>query len=589
MSDATAVDPPPTAGTEPGAVQVLVVDDDSTMAGTLVEIFTTRGLTAVGVTSAGAAIVRERELHPAVVVCDQRLPDMSGLDLCSAIRTMDPDVSLILLTGYASLDSAIAAVGHIDQYLTKPVPVDDLVESVEAGVARSEQRVRERAAAEELRIKLEDELRRQASHDTLTGLANRALFSDRAQHALERRGRGELVVCFFDLDDFKDVNDSYGHGAGDDLLRVIGQRLRDCVRPADTVARFGGDEFALLLEDTQLPGALDVIDRLYAEVSTPIRLGNDEEVVVHLSVGMTMVSGRDVTADELLAEADAAMYAAKALGKNRYEIFDPSMRSASELRSRLRVELGHALNRGDFKLYFQPLVDLVDGDWRGIEALARWPHPQHGLLEPAEFVDIAETKGLVVELDRWAIAAACTAAAAVDDLAITVNISGRTLRHQDCHNIVSSALIASGLPASRLVLDVADLSHDPERVREPVEALHKLGVSVAIDEFTGDIPALRRLRGLDIGYLKIHHSLIADLGHGLAATTIVGALIDIAHDLGMRTIATGVETNRQCDILAGLGCDLGQGYRWARPAPIEGFEAAVDEHREAHRPRYRSI
>ncbi|MGN6475537.1 MAG: diguanylate cyclase, partial [Mycobacteriales bacterium] len=436
---------PQDAGTEPSAVQVLVVDDDPNMASTLVEIFTSRGLAAVGVTSAGAAIIRERELHPAVVVCDQRLPDMSGLDLCAAIRTMDPDVSLILLTGYASLDSAIAAVGHIDQYLTKPVPVDDLVESVQAGVARSEQRIRERLAAEELRIKLEDELRRQASHDSLTGLAHRTLFADRAQHALERRGRGELIVCFFDLDDFKDVNDSYGHGAGDELLRVIGQRLKDCVRPADTVARFGGDEFALLLEDTQLPGALDVIDRLYASVSTPIRLGNEEEVVVHLSVGMPMASGRDVTSEELLAEADAAMYAAKSLGKNRYEIFDPSMRSASELRSRLRVELGHALARSDFRLYFQPLIDMVDGDWRGVEALARWPHPQHGLLEPAEFVDIAETKGLVIELDRWAIGAACQAGAAIPDLTITVNISGRTLRHPDCHNIVSSALIASGL------------------------------------------------------------------------------------------------------------------------------------------------
>ena len=570
---------PPAISNGQRAVQVLVVDDDPAMAGTLVEIFTSRGLAAVGVTSAGAAIIRERELHPAVVVCDQRLPDMSGLDLCATIRTMDPDVSLILLTGYASLDSAIAAVGQIDQYLTKPVPVDDLVESVEAGVARSEQRVRERIAAEQMRIKLETELRRQASHDSLTGLANRALFSDRAEHALERRGLSELVVCFFDIDDFKDVNDSYGHGAGDELLRVIGQRLRECVRPADTVARFGGDEFAVLLEDTQLPGALDVIDRLYASVGTPIRLGDDEEVVVHLSVGMTMVSGRDVSSEELLSEADAAMYAAKARGKNRYEIFDPSMRSASELRSRLRVELGHALAREDFRLYFQPLIDMVDADWRGVEALARWPHPQHGLLEPADFVDIAETKGLIVELDRWAIAAACRAAVTVDDLTMTVNISGRTLRHPDLHDIVSAALTSSGLPGSRLVLDVSDLSADPERVVEPVQTLHRLGVSVAIDEFTGDIPSLRRLRGLDIGYLKIHHSLIADLGSGLAATTIAGAVIDIAHDLGMKTIATGIETPKQCDILGGLGCDLGQGYLWARPAPIYEFADAVARHR----------
>jgi EAL domain-containing protein (putative c-di-GMP-specific phosphodiesterase class I) len=256
------------------------------------------------------------------------------------------------------------------------------------------------------------------------------------------------------------------------------------------------------------------------------------------------------------------------------------MRSASELRSRLRVELGDALVREDFRLYFQPLIDMVDRDWRGVEALARWPHPQHGLLEPADFVDIAETKGLIVELDRWAIAAACRAAARVEGLNMTVNVSGRTLRHPELRDMVSDALAASGLPGSRLVLDVSDLSSDPERVVGPVRVLHGLGVSVAIDEFTGDIPALRRLRGLEIGYLKIHHSLIADLGSGLAATTIVGAVIDIAHDLGMTTIATGVETAKQCDILAGLGCDLGQGYLWARPAPIDTFEAAVAAQRD---------
>jgi EAL domain-containing protein (putative c-di-GMP-specific phosphodiesterase class I) len=296
-----------------------------------------------------------------------------------------------------------------------------------------------------------------------------------------------------------------------------------------------------------------------------------------------MVSGRDVTSEELLAEADAAMYTAKARGKNRYEIFDPSMRSASELRSRLRVELGDALAHEDFRLYFQPLIDLVDADWRGIEALARWPHPQHGLLEPADFVDIAETKGLIVELDRWAIAAACRAAVTVDGLTMTVNISGRTLRHPDLEDMVASALASSGLPGSRLVLDISDLSTDPERVAEPVKTLHRLDVAVAIDEFTGDIPSLRRLRGLDIAYLKIHHSLVADLGSGLGATTIAGAVIDIAHDLGMTTIATGIETLKQCDILSGLGCDLGQGYLWARPAPIEEFETSVARHRAEHR------
>ncbi|HWA67024.1 MAG TPA: EAL domain-containing protein [Mycobacteriales bacterium] len=561
-------------------VQVLVVDDDQAMAGTIVEILTTRGLSAVGVTSAGAAIVRERELHPSVVICDQRLPDMTGLELCAAIRAFDADVSLIMLTGYASLDTAIAAVGQIDQYLTKPVPVEALVESVQAGVARTDQRVRERIAAEEMRIQLETELRRQASHDALTGLANRSLFAERAQHALERRSLTELVVCFFDLDDFKDVNDSFGHGAGDELLRVIGGRLRDCVRPADTVARFGGDEFAVLLEDTQLTEALDVVDRLYAAVSYPLRLG-DEEVLVHLSVGMTTLGGRSVTSEELLAEADAAMYAAKARGKNRYEIFEPSMRTASELRSQLRVELGDALANHEFVLYYQPLVDFVSGEWKGIEALARWPHPDHGLLEPADFVDIAEAKGLIVELDRWALSAACAAIARAPELTVTVNVSGRSVRNHDFGEMVQAALRDSGVDGSRLVIDIADLARDPERARAQIRSVQALGVAVSLDEFTGDIPSLRRLRTLDLSYLKIDHQLVSDLISGKGAATIAGALIDIAHELGMRAVAMGVETEEQKAMLTALDCDLGQGYLWARPAPIEELATHLAVHRGA--------
>ncbi|HVY10047.1 MAG TPA: EAL domain-containing protein [Mycobacteriales bacterium] len=576
MDDQTAGEeaPPDADPASARGVQVLVVDDDPAMAGTLVEILTSRGLSAIGVTSAGAAIVRERELHPAVVICDQRLPDMTGLDLCAAIRSIDADVSLILLTGYASLDSAIAAVGQIDQYLTKPVPVEELLDSVAAGVSRTEQRVKERLAAEDLRRHLEAELRRQASHDALTGLANRALFADRAQHALERRGLSDLVVCFFDLDDFKDVNDSFGHSAGDELLRAIGERLRGCVRPADTIARFGGDEFAVLLEDTSLPDALEVVDRLYESVSSPIRLG-EEEVLVRLSVGMTMLGGRDVSSEELLVEADAAMYAAKARGKNRYEIFDPSMRSASELRSQLRIELGDAIMRGDFEMYFQPVVDLQTGEWRGVEALARWPHPKYGLLEPSDFVDLAETKGLIVELDRWALTAACRAVANVQGLTVTVNVSGRSVRHSEFGDMVSEALAESGLEGSRLVVDVADLARDPERARAQIEAVHALGARIALDEFGGDIGSLRRLRTLDLDYLKIHHLLVADLATGRGAATIARALIDIAHELGMHAVAAGVETQQQRDTLADLGCDLGQGYLWARPKPIAELATEV--------------
>jgi EAL domain-containing protein (putative c-di-GMP-specific phosphodiesterase class I) len=295
---------------------------------------------------------------------------------------------------------------------------------------------------------------------------------------------------------------------------------------------------------------------------------------------MASAGERDVTAEELLAEADAAMYAAKARGKNRYEIFEPSMRSASELRSRLRVELGGALDRGDFRMFFQPVVELPGERWHGVETLARWPHPQHGLLEPVDYAEIADAKGLIVDLDGWALMAACRAAACAPDLSIAVNVSGRSLRTPGFGDVVAAALTSADVPGSRLVIDVADLARDPERARPQIDALHDLGVAIALDSFTGDIPSLRLLRALGLKYLKLDPTVAADLVVGKAATTIAKALVDIAHELGIQTVARGVETARQRDVLSELGCDLAQGSLWAAPAPIEELTDAVNTGRQ---------
>jgi diguanylate cyclase (GGDEF)-like protein len=555
----------------PALADVLVVDDDSAMAGTLVAILALSGIRAKGVTSASDAIVQQRVLRPTVVLCDQRLPDMAGLDLCAAIRSIDPDVSLILLTGHASLDTAIAAVGQIDQYLTKPAPPEDLVASVRAGAERTAQRRAERIAAADLRQKLEAELRRQALHDALTGLPNRALFVERARHALERRDPSPMVVCFLDLDEFKDVNDTFGHSAGDELLRSIAARLTHCLRPEDTVARFGGDEFAILLENTDLPEAVEIVQRLQALASTPMLVG-DDEVLAHTSVGLTVTAGREVTSEQLLAEADAAMYAAKARGGNCFEVFDPEMRVASELRSRTRRDIDRALARSEFAVRYQPVVDLRTGQRCGVEALVRWRHPTRGELSPAEFIDHAEASGQIVSIGSWVLDTAVRAVAARPHLGfVAINLSARQLQQDDLADVVAEALAASGLSGDRLVLEITETATvaDPDNALRQLTALRALGLRLALDDFGTGYSSLRYLREFPVSDVKIDQSFVENIASREDDRAIVRGVIDIAHALGKRTIAEGVETDDQREVLVDLGCDLAQGFLWTPAVAID--------------------
>lgn len=426
------------------------------------------------------------------------------------------------------------------------------------------------------RRRLEDELRQRALSDELTGLPNRVLFLERTQHALARRAARPLVVCFLDLDDFKAVNDAHGHGAGDRLLRTIGTRLTECVRPDDTVARFGGDEFAILLEDTGLDAAVVVVERLLAAISAPVRLG-DVEVVTHASIGLAQSLDWHGDTDVLLAEADAAMYAAKARGSNCYEIFRPEMRLAAEARSQVRTALDVALVQDQFWLHYQPIVDLGSGTRLGMEALIRWMHPARGLLRPVDFIDHAETSGQIGPIGEWVLRAACEATARSEARAYTsVNISARQLRLPRLAEVVAGALESSGLPASRLVLEitetatVSDMSGAVARLAE----LKSLGVRIALDDFGTGYSPLTHLRSFPVDILKIDRSFVRNVASSADDRAIVGGVITIAHDLGLMTVAEGIEDDRQRDVMAELGCDSGQGYLWTRPVPLDELLAS---------------
>ncbi|MDP3711022.1 MAG: EAL domain-containing protein [Mycobacteriales bacterium] len=429
------------------------------------------------------------------------------------------------------------------------------------------------------RRRLEDELRERALHDALTGLPNRTLFHDRARHALERglRERVPICVAFMDLDDFKAVNDTFGHAVGDELLCAIADRLASCMRPTDTVTRLGGDEFAFLLEDTELETAVAIVERILAAVSQPVALAGTE-MVIRASVGLTCTEGLYTDADQLLAHADAAMYAAKAKGTHGFELFAPEMQAATEARLALRREIDRALRSDEFRLHYQPIIDTCTQQTVGMEALIRWEHPKRGLLTPGQFIDVAENSGQIVEMGQWVLLTACADAARLPPQTyISVNLSARQLQDPRLVEHVTDALERSGIGADRLILEITETAAmaDTEGTISKLHELKAVGVKLALDDFGTGYSPLSYLRRFPVDLIKIDRSFVFEIERSSADLAIVRGVIDMAHALGLRAVAEGVETEAQYAVLTELGCDLGQGYLWMRPAPLDEVVAVV--------------
>jgi diguanylate cyclase (GGDEF)-like protein/PAS domain S-box-containing protein len=424
---------------------------------------------------------------------------------------------------------------------------------------------------------LEEKLSRHAFYDALTGLPNRALYMDRLDQALaraQRDGDGVVAVLFLDIDDFKIVNDTLGHAAGDSMLSEIGARLTQLLRPFDTPARFGGDEFTVLLERVHgMDEVLAIAARISQAVAQPVRLGG-RDVAVTLSVGVGMSGPLPVSAHELVSQADIAMYRAKENGGARAEIFDTQMSAEAWRRLDLQRDLRHAVERRELVIAYQPVVDLVTGGLVQVEALVRWRHPERGLLMPSDFIPFAESSGLISQIDGFVMHEACRQLAewqkalpGARDLRVAVNVSPREFRHETLATDVAHVLSSTGLSASRLVLEITESASlaGAGVVPSVMERLAKMGVGVVVDDFGVGYTGLDYFKRFRLNGFKIDRSFTSGVARRREDLAIVTAALAFGKALGLSVVAEGIETEEQLRRLRALGCDHGQGFLISHP------------------------
>ncbi len=431
------------------------------------------------------------------------------------------------------------------------------------------------------RKEAEERLLHDALHDALTGLANRTLFSDRLHQALarsRRRNDYSFAVLYVDVDQFKVVNDSLGHQAGDEVLVALARRLEACLRPGDTVARLGGDEFAVLVEDMEdASQALRIADRIHAELSPSLKV-RGHDVFATASVGIARGAARYEDAQDLLRDADIAMYRAKRRGRASSEIFDASMHALATTRLKTETELRRALERHELRLHYQPLVSLETRRIAGMEALVRWQHPDRGLLLPEEFIPLAEEIGAIVPLGRWVMMSACAEARRWQDqassgppVAVSVNLSARQFSQSDVLALACEALDQSGLPAPSLRLELTEsaIMDDPAGAAAKLGQLKQLGVNLDVDDFGTGYSSLSYLRRFPIDALKIDRAFVSRMDADVEDREIVRTIVTLAANLGVAAVAEGVETPAQAAQLRSLHCPYAQGFLFSRPVAAD--------------------
>jgi diguanylate cyclase (GGDEF)-like protein len=496
------------------------------------------------------------------VLLDLSLPDARRLEALMQLRAAAPDVPIVILSGLQDELLAVKAVqeGAQDYLIKGHVDSDQLGRSINYAVERKHTELK---------------LAHRAMHDSLTGLPNRALFLDRLTHAIawSKRHKSTFAVLFIDLDGFKVVNDSHGHEVGDRVLVEVAGRLEGTLRSSDTAARYGGDEFIILCEEiTDEQQATRVVDRIIDVIKKPL---DTESISVTASIGIVVASDTDVDPEVLIRQADAAMYRAKKRDDAHYELFDNEFRERVTERRELERGLREAVEKEQFRVLYQPQVDLRSGEITGVEALVRWDHPERGLLAPVEFIALAEDTGLIVPIGAWVLKEALRQgelwreARPGKSLQMSVNLSAKQHGDPDLVRTVEEALAATGTDPSQLCLEITEtvVMHDVEQTLTTLRALKSLGTSLSIDDFGTGYSSLASLKRFPVDSLKVDRSFVSGLGDDREDAAIVTAVVTLAHTLGLTAVAEGIESPAQLAELKALECDMGQGFYFARPRP----------------------
>jgi len=541
----------------------------------------------------------------ALAFVDMRMPPgWDGLETIEHLWAVDPDVQVVICSAHSDYNwtDVVARLNHSDKLLVvkKPFEAIEIMQCANAltrkwqnerivrhQVETLEQVVTARTQGLETANK---QLRYLATHDALTGLPNRVLMDDRISQcmALADRQSQTFAVILLDLDRFKLVNDSLGHGVGDELLKEVARRLKSVVREIDTVARLGGDEFVLVITQSPERDAVQAVAlRIIESMKAPVRIAG-LEIHTSPSIGIAFYPGDAATVETLLANADAAMYYAKQQGRNNFQCFMPRMNTATQEKVRLESDLHAALEQKQFELHYQPKVNTATGVMHGAEALLRWTHPVHGSIPPAKFIPIAEECGLIGAIGAWVVREACRQArawqlAGLPPLRVAVNLSASQFRQGNIVTIIRSALDAADLEARFLEVELTEsaVMSDPEESIAILETLSAMGVLVSVDDFGTGYSSMSYLRRFPIDKLKIDRGFINEVNSRSEDASIVRAIISLAHSLNLKVVAEGVESAEQLEFLKTLDCDQYQGFHFSPALPAAQFEAMVRTKRQA--------
>ncbi|MGL5872457.1 MAG: two-component system response regulator [Xenococcaceae cyanobacterium] len=598
---------------------ILVVDDTPDNLRVLSASLSEKGYQVRCAKNGSMALITATKEPPDLILLDIKMPDMDGYEVCQKLKANEKtcDIPIIFLSALDDVFDKLKAfsVGGVD-YITKPFQVEEVkirvkhqldLQAAKAAIYQLnnqlEQKVQQRTAQlEQLIDQLNQEiieheftqkqLLHHALHDSLTGLPNRNLLTEHLQKALQRSKRNPnylFAVLFIDLDRFKIINDSWGHSVGDRLLIAIARILQECSRELDTVARLSGDEFVILLDDLKNSSdAIAISERLLEKFLCPIYL-DERKVFTGASIGIVFGSATYQNCVELLRDADIAMYRAKALGKGCYAVFDREMYAQTLHLSQVETDLRFALERNEFILYYQPIVSLITGKLIAFEALLRWQHPEKGLIYPSDFIAIAEETGLIVTIGEWILREACQQLhswqqkfSLASSLQMSVNLSSRQIKQFDFIDRLEKILVDTNLNGEYLRLELTEtmLMDRGEKTIELLSQIKKHKVQLSIDDFGTGYSSLSYLHRFPIDTLKIDRSFVSCINAEGENSQIVNTIILLAHSLGMKAIAEGVETPEQLTQLKKLGCDEAQGYWLAKPINWQQAEVIINKNLE---------